>query len=521
MRRAITVVWMFYSVSAFAAVFEFSSEFRRDALDAEEQTNEFFREKAKIHSETGISAGAAFSCTADRRKSFTWNAEFDNADFPIYVIAGNFYAQEGSGLLYGRIRPYNPDPLAIESWSGLKSGFCPCDSSNPAYSFYGAGVSLYAGKKQNPIMIVSAAHSRCVRYISASASVKDASEISASSILSRYIKDKSGEQPVICSTSLGSLSFSPVQFVRMECACMAFSMSGEGGRSLSWDFDETGDTRTAKRQIAALSYSLSYNDGVVKSFLEAAVCRTEYMKNDMTVYRKGYAYQGEVSYSSDAASFYARGKLIGSEFSTPFMSSFGSRSPSNGFFVGLKISPFEKISAEADGSAEKYLPSSVSGSECDAVVRESICIKGKVWDRISVEASYRARSDTVSAEPDLNQERINLRYRWRSGSVHVGFAEQNTSKKLAYIVSPGMEILSDEHMFTAGAEGIWAKKGSAYLSSYGDNQDLRTVEKKECIIRCGYVYSSGVLRGRSEVSVEIGSTGFRGKRIMFEICSVL
>ena len=95
MRRAVIILFL-CSVPASAAVVEYSSEYRRDNLDAEDEVREFYREKVRFNPNGEVTAGLAFSDkTAIHERSCTWNAAVKGKEKPFVLMAGDFYAQEG------------------------------------------------------------------------------------------------------------------------------------------------------------------------------------------------------------------------------------------------------------------------------------------------------------------------------------------------------------------------------------------------------------------------------------------
>ncbi|MGL4368338.1 MAG: hypothetical protein ACRCUT_01500, partial [Spirochaetota bacterium] len=142
MRKIVCFMIVFCALPASAAEYAASAEYRRAALDAEEEVSTFMRLSARIFSGAYSSSGLSLSRKTDGAYSFTANALYDDSSSPVSVIAGHFYAQAGSGLLYGRLRPWNPDPFSVSGELSASQGFSLCTSSYPAYAFCGLGFSF-------------------------------------------------------------------------------------------------------------------------------------------------------------------------------------------------------------------------------------------------------------------------------------------------------------------------------------------------------------------------------------------
>lgn len=402
------VMIILLSSAAQATIIDVSSEYRRDALDAEETTSEFYREKIMIEAGEAVSAGVAVSYKPKAKElSHTWNVQAGGMSSPVTFIAGNFYAQEGSGLLYGKLKPYNPDPFDVESQLSEQKGFSPCSSSNPSYAFCGGGLSLFGGAKNDPSFILSAALSRCVRYVTADAQHGDSTDVSFSTILSHCEKKYPYETAVVCRTMAGSLVFVPCDYLRCETAAMTVSLTDESGRAMSWG-RRGGDGWSAVGKTDGASVYLAYNDGALKGYLESALCRTGLKHGTGQSYENSEAVQGEVSFVSKLVCMSAKGKSISSGYSSPYFATYGSRSPADGIFLSIKMAPSEKFSAGAEGSAEKTKGVTLTEGSSQMNSREKIYFDAEIIRGCDFAVSHTAVGSSSLQREGKYQDKFRL-----------------------------------------------------------------------------------------------------------------
>ena len=514
MFRAVILIFIFCTGVCRAAVVDVSSEYRRDALDAEEEAKDFFREKFRLYSSKNTYAGFSYSYAPDdKKKSITWNLVADDPAMPVTFIAGHFYAQQGSGLLYGKLRPYNPDPFEVEVQLSQQKGFAPCSSSNPAYALYGAGICMYGGGRSDPSFITSAAVSRCVRYISSDAAYPDSTDDSFTSILARCEKKYPYETPVVCRTILGSCVFLPLPAVRCELSALCVTLSDEGDGNMNWGRTETGGVRSYTGTEGASAY-LAYNDGALRGFVETAVSRIR-TAGEGSGEIHARSFQGECEFKSRVAALSIRGKSVASGYGSPYYSVYGSRTPSDGIFISLKLSPSRRFSCGADVSAERKR----AGGSSTEGTKEMIFFRAEPLRSCDVEMSHTSIWDQPSSAPSRSREKLIVSIGCGDIRTKAGFVLQRSAK--GHASGSYISIVcgdDDPHRVEAGFQAVFASRQNPVLARVigSGGQPFISVKEQVQIYDLGYSYGGDSIRAGLSAAAAFRNTRSTDQRISFD-----
>jgi hypothetical protein len=514
MLRPVIIILMLGTGVCSAAVMDAASEYRRDALDAEEEARDFFREKFRLYASKNVSAGFSYSYVPDgRKKSMTWNIVADDESLPVTFIAGNFYAQEGSGLLYGKLRPYNPDPFEVETPLCEQKNFAPCNSSNPAYAFNGGGICFYGGGRVNPSFIASGAVSRCVRFIASDAAYPDSTDDSFTAIFGRCDKKYPNETPVVCRTFLGSCAFLPLPAVRCELSALAVTLSDEGDGKMNWGRTGKEGVRSYTGTEGTAAY-LAYNDGAVKSFIEAALTRIR-SEGEGPAEKTAHSFQGEFSFLSRVTSLSIRGKSVASGYGSPYYSVYGSRSPSDGVFISLKLSPSRRFVCGADAGAERKR----AGGSSTEGTKEMIFFRAEPLHRVDVEMSHTSIWDQPSSAPSRSREKIILGCGRREIRSKAGFILQRSAKGHASVFFLSLACGDDDpHRIEAGGQCVFASRQNSVLARVigSGGQPFISVKEKVQIYDIGYSYGGEIIRAGFSAAAAVKKTRCTDQRMSFD-----
>ena len=506
MRRAVIIIIVLLPHAGSAALYDAKAEYRRDALDFEENAQEFYREKIRVFASDAVSAGIATSYkTAEKKRSSTWNVLADGMTIPVSLIAGNFYAQEGSGLLYGKLRPYNPDPFSPEPELSRQRGFAPCDSANPAYAFSGAGLCVYAGARDDPLFILVCSLSRSVRFARRDDDDPRSMSESLSTILGRIDRKYPYDTAVSCRTMTGSVAFLPFDSVRCELSALSVSLN-EGDRRAAWK--SRGGDENAYGLDGFAAYC-AYSDGMLSSFAEGSVC-SERLQNGK---RNACAFQSECAFKSRVADVSVRGKMMDRGYGSPYYSVCGSRSPSDGIFISLKCSPSRRLSCSAEGSSERKKEGTLSSS---SVVREVVSLEAAVLRRCVIEVSH-----TSLHSPAGDDVRSREKFSCRIGpeSAHFKFGavlQRSQRKKSSDLFLSGSAVFAEAHTIKGGVRFVSSSAvNPVYTESEDSSQPLAVKRPRLMLYNAGYSYD-GFISAGAAITASYEGTKPVEQRLSFE-----
>ena len=287
------------------------SEYRRDALDAEEAVKDFYRTNFRILAGQDTSAGAAVSWQKNTKVFlWTWNAVYNEECTPVSVIIGNYYAQSGSGLLYGKLRPWNPDPFSASSEISDAHGFTPCNSANPVFAFNGAGLTFYpSGKNGNCSARIGA--SRVLRYMEEDDDHTSSTHTSMNTILSRFSSEYPYTKALWCDTAAGAFLLRAGDYCSAELSLLSVSCRDMQGQRISWARYETDDAWSAVDQVQGAAAYAAYNDGALRIYGESACTIDRLAENGGGTFSgKGISAQGEIYFRSKIFTGSVKGKSM-------------------------------------------------------------------------------------------------------------------------------------------------------------------------------------------------------------------
>lgn len=487
MLRAVTLLAVLLPSPVCAAMYDVKAEYQRDALDFEESAQEFHREKIRLFASDAVSAGAATSYrTAERKRSSTWNVVADGKTIPVSFIAGNFYAQEGSGLLYGKLRPYNPDPFSSDpGLSSCRRGFSPCDSANPAYAFSGAGLSLFGGAREDPFFVLECSLSRTVRFARRDDDDDHSMSEQLSTILGRIDRRYPYDRAVACRTMTASLAFLPYAAARCELSALSVSLN-EGERRTAW---KSRGGEGSVHGLEGFSAYGAYNDGILSAFAEGSSC-VERLERGV---RRAFAFQGECAFTSKVAELTVRGKAMERGYGSPYYSVFGSRSPSDGIFISLRLSPSKRLSCAAEGSAERKKEGTLPSS---SIVREMISLDAAVLRRCTVGISHTSLH-SPAGDAVRSREKLTCRIGPESARLRLGAVLQRSQRKRsAEFFVTGEAACAGAHEIKGGFHFVSSSSANpVYAETGGSSQPQAVTRPRLILYDAGYSYDGFIGAG--------------------------
>ena len=467
MRRLQTVMAAVLPLCAEGAEIFFQSEYRRDALDAEEEIKDFWRTRFRIFAGTETSAGAAVSYQRNTKLcTWTFNAVYDDVCSPVSVIIGNYYAQSGSGLLYGKIRPWNPDPFSAAAELSDAHGFTPCNSANPSFAFNGAALTFYpSGKNGNSSARIGV--SRTLRYAEEDTDHTSSTHASMTTLLSHSDRKYPYTKALWCDSLTGAFLLRAGDYSTAEFSALSLSCRDIQGKRISWARYETGGRWSAVEQMQGFSVFAGYNDGVLRMFAETAVNANRLSNEGSgTLSAKAYAAQGEIAFTSKLFCGSVKGKSISSNYGSPFFSTYGSRSPSQGLFLAMKLSPSRSLKLNAETSADKKTSVSQYSTEPSASFKESASLYYEPFRHFAVELSHSQTGASYRFFPDKSRIKGETMLKFKNVKISASSAQQRSAARTATTASAGIQCrLLYRHTFSASGEYLRTKKTNPVYSS--------------------------------------------------------
>jgi hypothetical protein len=300
MRRALTalIILLLRAVPAAGEAdytLRVQGEYRRDAVDFEEEAAEYHRERAALRFSRGSELSAAHVRNPGNGVSRgTWNLTLGDMSPHLSLTAGHFFVHFGKGLLAGKRSAYDPDVFTRRGDIHGGGVFTPCKSGNPLFAFHGLGASLDAGGDQFRVSLHSF-YSIRERYISQEDYESRRTSSSLSTLESRDSRTGAYLEPAQVRTYGTMLTTTVLDLF----SARAFYLS-------SGATTPPGDDITAGglRGFSGRGFSLEYRDDCLSLFYETAITASRYMDDDGA--------------DADAA---GRGYLAGTGLSIPFMKS--------------------------------------------------------------------------------------------------------------------------------------------------------------------------------------------------------
>jgi hypothetical protein len=417
--RAVIALLLALVPLAASGMYDISTEYRSDSFEDEEKERVFFRGTGSVFIDERRGAG----CTVirfpeEKRGSFTWYAKAAS-DSGFSLLAGNFYAQAGSGLLSGRLKPYIPDPFAEEREIVQKSVFKECSGGYPDYAYQGAALS-YQPSRGGGIDGLYFFGSMAPRFYSED--YGRSSDSSYSTILGNTEKEGSKYEPVFARSAGAVVSSGLFSVLRFELSGIYNDLRDGDGRPVLWSAGNDG----ACERTAGFSFYCAYNDGVCSAFGEYARNIQRWIDGGTTYSLNSYAWQGRGSVKTERFSLTVSGKRIADGYYLPYFSSMGKRTPSEGIFLESVICPYRLFSFRLYSSSDRNTSVSAFTPEKIPSCKESARIDITPEGKGSLFFMYRQIGDALML-PEKRQTSTGAEYRFiREFSAHADFTDQRS-----------------------------------------------------------------------------------------------
>lgn len=335
-------------------------EYREDARDYESSVGRFYRLASSLLLSEKSSLNLTLVRNADERESHTWSLVLADACPGLYLLAGNFSAGFGSGLVLGKPQVYTPDIFSSRPMSDDRAIFSPVKSGNPAFAFNGVAASYGAGFESLNLTLHSF-YSVARRYIREEDYFSSGTRSSLSTVLGSIERDSAHSEPADVRTVGMMISLVARGLFLVEPYFVYADLASADGKSIEWGREKLDGSDMAIRDSIGAGAVLRYRDERIDIFVDYARSSTGKSREGGDDYRAaGEGVLGGARFSHPVLSLSAAFKRSSTGFYAPYQSTIGESHPEMASFLETEVRPMRGIAAGANFSAqEKLLPASV------------------------------------------------------------------------------------------------------------------------------------------------------------------
>ncbi len=366
MRRAIIVLFIVcIALPLFGKdyMFQIQSEYRRDAVDFEDDIHEFFRQKLNIRFSEKSEANAALVHDVQADAShYTWNLFLRDISPHFSFFAGNFYAHFGKGMLVGKRSAFQADVFLRKSEIFSGDSITPATSGNPYFAFNGFGI-MHQFSMSDITIRTLAFYSLKERYVSQK-DYESRSTLSSVWSLEKYDDRKEYRiEPVQMHTAGANMS---MMLHRL------FSIDVYGIRNEAQTlFGDEIVLRDGILRFKGFGFTAQYRDEFINLFSEIASSSTTYRTSEGNESESdGSATLTGISLRSAHLSASCAYKSADAAYFSPYTATIGEYI-GQGIFLDARYNPIKKLIFAASASSEKKI--SPSGEkDIPAIKRERL-----------------------------------------------------------------------------------------------------------------------------------------------------
>ncbi len=367
MRRAIIVLFIAcITLPLFGKdyIFRIQSEYRRDAVDFEDDIHEFFRQKLNIHFSQKSEANAAlvYDVQADA-SHYTWNLFLRDISPHVSFFAGNFYAHFGKGMLVGKRSVFQADVFLRQGEIFSGESITPATSGNPYFAFNGCGI-IHQFSLSDITIRTLAFYSLKERYISQK-DYETRSTLSSVWSLEKYDDRKEHRiEPVQMQTAGANMT---MVLYRL------FSIDVYGIRNeAQTPFDDDIVLRDGIVRFKGFGFTAQYRDEFINIFSEIA--------SSSTTYRSSGGNENESNGSASLSGISLRSAHLSASFAyksaeagyfSPYTAAIGEYI-GQGLFLDARYTPGKNLIFGASASSEKKSSPSSGENDIPAIKRERL-----------------------------------------------------------------------------------------------------------------------------------------------------
>ncbi|MBN1531971.1 MAG: hypothetical protein JXA20_04855 [Spirochaetes bacterium] len=344
-------------------------EYRHDAFEYDAPARDFIRGTLQVSAGPGCGFGASYLQGIDGSdRRYTWHLNAASGSGDLWVLAGNYYASFGSGLLVGKKRIYSPDVMEYRREVSFCKAFAPCRGADQRYSFHGLATGARWGGDS---FSISAAPFCSVRY--RFTHIDSGFYGTSRSSLATVAGTLSGRYPYVTPVILWDAGFHGElragEVLRVEAYYLRTGMMNGGDRPFYWDMSDRAHPRGALRSLSTLGLFVSLRLEGLGLYVEAGFpCREQRLSPGYSERLRGFGIQYGAHLRLRSVSLFVRGREVNSDFYAPYGA--GSSSPVRRWEGGVAIRPWKRLECGFGGSLERRLRPSTGEDSIVSVQRE-------------------------------------------------------------------------------------------------------------------------------------------------------
>ncbi|MCU0845759.1 MAG: hypothetical protein MUC76_12635 [Spirochaetes bacterium] len=379
-------------------------EYRQDARDYEDSISRFYRLASVLVLSERSSLNFTMVRNGDGSESHTWSLVLADASARLHLLAGNYTAAFGGGLLLGRPQAYTPDLFSWRSMNEEKNVFSPVKSGNPSYAFNGIAVS-YRMKGETVALVLHSFFSIVPRYIAEDGYFSAGTGNSLGTIQASLERDCGHSEPATIRTGGLMLSLAAAGVFLIEPYYVYTDLTTPQGDAIEWDRENNDGVHTGNRNLHGAGVMLRYRDERLSVFLDSALSTTGRSDDERGRSRStGNGVVCGTRFSHPLLSFSFAIKRTSTEFNAPYQSTIGERYPERGFFLEAEARPVRGLAAGTSFASQKKLVPAPADSELPYTSREKYFIRYSGSRIRSAELSARRYEKTSRGAPLCSQQ---------------------------------------------------------------------------------------------------------------------
>jgi hypothetical protein len=408
MRRIIIIIlFLAYTPALFAELpvdFFIRSEYKKDTIDYSDTEKIYYGEKlTMLFSQESLFNFSCIYVDQTKEKKYTWNLVLKDISPNAYFIAGNYFANFGSGLLLGKKNLYDPDIFSIKVTERIseknKLPFSPCNSGNPVFAFNGLAfrydIQIYKKK-----LAFNLFYSIKERFISQDSYDSGSISSSMDTIDTTAVSGNRHDEPVEVHTGGILLSFDLFKDITVQSYFLSAGIKSRYKDKIAWEYESSYWKSSGTSGVNGFGLFAQYRDDFLCILTDGAMTQTETLINNKKENINGYAMLYRIAFSPPFLAMAITGKEVQSTFYSPYSSSIGADYPESAWFFDTEIKPYTNLKFQTKISSEKKKSPSSRDAELPAVRKENITLSYhyKILEEFEIIFKRREKTDNSGEE---------------------------------------------------------------------------------------------------------------------------
>lgn len=459
-----------------------------DTLDYSDNTREhsvyrgtvlFSRESMFNYTRVHIKRGGE---NEDGEERYTWNLVLDDASDNYRLIAGNFFANFGAGMLIGKKAYMSSDIHPSGISASRRVPLSPCSSGNPVFAFHGAG-GMYTFNHGIITSRAVAFYSIRNRFAEWDSSDSIRSGSSYNAISGRHEDCARHPEPVEIHDWAFMYEFSVEEVLRVQAYGLRSFFQLPGGEKFLWNHDNSTNEGAAEKGYGVYGVFIEYKDDYLDMFYEGGYTYRKYERDKGGDYTEGgFGSLFGFRFRHPDVRFAATGKTGDENLHTRYGS--GRVDPEKAMHLSLRLRFARGLWAGGEYSSEKRVKPPYRRNSLPSKRSEKGFFEYRFKRNHLIEGGG-VRTETDSGEDIAEYKRVAGRYTFSNDRLQTGARgsmQFRTGKEISHMYALTGRA-GPFRGFTAGLEfwDITAGEGNPVYSSAG---------MFGCISGGGFVYET-------------------------------